>query len=845
MYWFFEETTADPQDVEFTVSKSKYTTTIEDVSVAQGELTRKDFELGSPNFVVSPESLERTIFLGDDDEYDTIYVKNIGTGAGEFGLTEVNKGFQPLYQPVPPRALNIPAFTGELAPRTEPVSIFAAPGAQSAGGTQLELHGNAAKYGITEAPAAVAGEVMNDKLWRWEDLTATTDYAEKGALPDQFFAADFVGQNYAVLYGYSSANKNFYSIDTETAVATVIANIPLPAGTAALTGMTGAEGFLYASATDCDSLTKIMKVELDGTISEVGTMTTSTCAIDLAYVPSENAIYTVDLQSSSLHRFDLGTGTDVMVGALGVSPNYAQGMDYDESNGIMYWAAYVTAAHLRVIDLQTGASELVAAYPANTEIDSLAIEANTGGGAVPWLDEDPIEGTLQEGEVFPIELTFTVKDIEQPGDYFAELRFTADGATPVPPLPVTLHVTRPFTWGNIKGTVLASEKCDLNPAPLAEATVRFYKDGELFKTTTTDENGYYSYALERGTYDVEIVSAEHVTGRVNDVVVPVSDDVVVDFNLRHDSPCLTYEPEMLFAQLYPDQTTDLTLTFRNTGAQDAVFEISEIPGEGPVPYAMADVELALDDGSYDDAVGIGGNSQFIALNRFTPEADMFPFTINEVHVYFETTVQAGDPFEVYLYQNETSQDNPAPGSEFLYKQAATVAALNSWTVIELDEPVTFEGPGDVMIAAGFLKKPGDPYFPASIDETATQSRSWAGWYTGDIPTPPTLPPNDTWTKIDAAGIAGNWMIRGYGESGGGTPGDIPWLELDTTAGVVVADTGELEVIATFDSAGLTWGDYFGQLRVDNAPDPRINIPVQLRILPFNMMYLPIVLRNFR
>ena len=851
LYWFFEETTADPQDVEFTVSKSKYTTTIENVSVAQSELTRKDFELGSPKFVVSPESLERTIPLGDDDEYDTIYVKNIGTGAGEFGLTEVNKGFQPLYQPVPPRNVNIPEYTGPELVHTTPPSMDLKPSSKApAGGPALTLSGSAKDFGINAVVPAYGNHVFATDLgvYKWPDVAVPGTWEKIGPHLEKAYAGDFLGSDFSKLYVVDADTKQLISVSTTDAAQTVIATITPPSGTVA--GLSGAEGFFYGVTSNCGNDSTLFKMTPTGEVEVLGGIPSSTCAIDLAYIPSEGMIYIVDLVDGKLHKVDPANpaGSEAVGSGLGYMPKYAQSMDYDEVNGILYWAACNDDdfAQLRVIDTNTGNSTKIGDFNSG-EITAFGIAGSAGGGgggAVPWLDEDPVDGYVEPGEEFPVNITFTVKPIDQPGDYFAELRFTTDGATPVEPMPVTLHVTRPFTWGNIKGTVIASEKCDINPAPLAEATVNFYKDGELFKSTTTDENGYYSYALERGTYDVEIVSAEHVASRVNDVVVPVSDDVVVDFNLRHNSPCLSYEPEMLFAQLYPDQTTDKILTFRNTGAVDAVFEMAEVPGEGPVPYAMAGVELVLDDGSYDDAIGIGGNSQFLVVNRFTPEADLFPFTINEVQIYFETTVQAGDPFEIYLYQNETSQDNPAPGSEFLYKQAATVPAQNSWAVITLEEPVTFEGPGDVLIGAGFLKKPGAAYFPASIDETATQSRSWAGWYTGDIPSTPTLPPDDTWTKIDAAGIAGNWMIRGYGESGGGTPGDIPWLELDTTAGVAVADGGEVEITATFDSTGLTWGDYFGQLRVTNAPDPRFNIPVQLRVQPFNMMYLPVILRNF-
>ncbi len=105
-------------------------------------------------------------------------------------------------------------------------------------------------------------------------------------------------------------------------------------------------------------------------------------------------------------------------------------MDYDETNGVLYWAAYTGSAELRVIDITTGASALVGAFPpGGTEIDSFSIEANTGGGgAVPWLDENPpIEGYVAAGATLPVELTFQVRGvIDQPGDYFAQLRFRTD-----------------------------------------------------------------------------------------------------------------------------------------------------------------------------------------------------------------------------------------------------------------------------------------------------------------------------------------------------------------------------------------------------------------------------------
>ena len=312
---------------------------------------------------------------------------------------------------------------------------------------------------------------------------------------------------------------------------------------------------------------------------------------------------------------------------------------------------------------------------------------------------------------------------------------------------------------------------------------------------------------------------------------------------------------MLFRsqELYPNQMAEQTLTFTNTGAQDAIFEISEIVGESAVPYGYAQpvaskavVELIVDDGSVDDAIGIGGAHPFIYVNRFTPTAEQYPFTLNRVDAYWwpDGGVAAGQAFRIIIYKNTSGNDNPAIGGEFVYQQDIIANDINAWESYELDEPITFEGPGDVIIGLAALHLPGSSYWPAAIDTTASKARSWVGWYSGNVPTPPTLPPDEAWDKIDTLGFPGNWMIRGYGETGGGTPGDIPWLSEDPTAGVVFADGGSVDVTLTFDSTGLVWGDYFGALRVDNAPDPKFTIPVQLRVLPFNMMYLPLILRNF-
>ncbi|HHV06033.1 MAG TPA: S8 family serine peptidase [Anaerolineaceae bacterium] len=261
LYWFFEPTETNPQLVAITASKNQYETKTENVSVVQSVINQHDIYLGSGLLVVDPIEVERSIFLNDDDEIGYIYLTNEGTGGATYSISEHDMGFQPL-------ALNIPAFTGEIAKNKEAVSIFRNPNPSIEGPATFQLAPNAAQYGITQAPPAFGAEVISDKLVRWEDLSIPASYEIIANAPDQLFAGDFVGTDYSTLYGYSTGTSNFMSIDTTTGEATVIKNIPLPPGIAAFTGMSGAEGFLYVAGTDCGSFTKIYTLD-NGTAGSV------------------------------------------------------------------------------------------------------------------------------------------------------------------------------------------------------------------------------------------------------------------------------------------------------------------------------------------------------------------------------------------------------------------------------------------------------------------------------------------------------------------------------------------------------------------------------------------------
>lgn len=321
-------------------------------------------------------------------------------------------------------------------------------------------------------------------------------------------------------------------------------------------------------------------------------------------------------------------------------------------------------------------------------------------------------------------------------------------------------------------------------------------------------------------------------------------------------------PVTLAQTLFPDTIATMDFTIQNVGGEDLTWALTEVPALGnkssvipsqgantptksrtvalsldandaqsttaAAPAPDATVSLVLDDGSRDNDIGIGGTWEFIWANRFTPAPSEFPFQLNEIQVYFSSVgmVNVGDNIILAVYENTTGSFDPAPGSNLLATFPATVQAVDAWNVYTLATPVNLFGPGDVIIGVIGLEVPGTSYWPASIDQTTTQQRSWAGWWTvSPPPDPPVLPPDDTWILIDTY-FPGNWMVRGYGE----TP-EVPWLSEIPTSGVLGAGASQT-VQVTWDSAGMTPGQYFASLDIasNDLDEPVVTLPVTMTVI---------------
>jgi hypothetical protein len=318
------------------------------------------------------------------------------------------------------------------------------------------------------------------------------------------------------------------------------------------------------------------------------------------------------------------------------------------------------------------------------------------------------------------------------------------------------------------------------------------------------------------------------------------------------APVISVAPTEVVANQWPDQITNQTLMIGNNGGFDLNWTISEVPlasaqeltldvaqADATTPRAAWPMSFILDDGTGQNAVGLTGGGSFIWLNRFSPPAYSFPVTIDRVDIMFGYSgstagISPGELVDVYFY--EDADGNPANGATHvgsLTGQAVQAVNGTDWSTFNLTSPVTFNGPGDILIAvvnrtAGMTSGA----FPASIDQSSpSQQRSWIGF--GAEPDDPPVLPLPTFGTIDSFGLPGNWMVRGFGT---GTlpcdsPGNVGWMSFDPTAGTALPMSSS-DIELTFDSSGLESGTYNALLCIDsNDPDqPTVGVPVTLDVL---------------
>jgi len=850
LFWVFQPTSVNPEDVEFTAEKALYGSAIETVTVEQDVINQQDFYLGTGQLTFDPDSFEVTMLMGDPALTETLTIGNIGTSDATFELVEKDEGF------VLPK-LMIPAFKGTLPEDTRPVSMGRAPEAANVSGLQSSEDNPFAGI-LAGEPAFAVDAYPGENLVYIPDTTAPGTWNVIGGVPgSEYFAGDFVGGDFTKLYVVNYTGNAMYWIDTTTAAATLIGTTTPPAGQT-FSGLTGTpDGTMYGLTTTCSASNLVIVDIATAATTNLGALPGIGCGIDLAYNTNDDMIYIVDLITDSLFRVDPATMAVTEVGSLGVGANYAQGMDYEEDSGVLYWAAYTTAGELRIIDTTTGNSTLVGAFPGGAEVDSLAF-ATGGQSDVPWLSEDPVSGTVPAAGSIDVDVTFdpTGAGLSQPGNYLAEIKVKHETPYVYPNIPVVLHLIAPEDYGTFNGHVYGLEACDVNPAGLEGATINFWQDGMIKYTTTTNAEGYYSYAVPAGTYDIEVMADGYISQIVFDQEVLGQATVTVDFELRLEAPCISVDPTSLEQTQVTDTITTQTLTIINTGAGDGVFELMEIDGGyqppaeshgGKVPSYHYYPEKDLPGADKSKSTPLGklalSHESILPTDILISEGFEGAFPPTDWTQVINNASKTWTKSDLYYYEGlygayvpwDYNQDEwlltpelaLAEGTLSLYSQGSIYWCRDTYDNCDLN----------VWLVVGDVGG-GDDVFVKNLEEDWSGNWTWAQATIDLASYLPGVPVRIGFQLIgdDDADVAIDYVTLD------GVEGlDVPWLSEDPAAGVVPAD-GSLDVTITYDSTGLALGDYFAAIRVKNPPAAAINVPVTLHVTELRNLYLPLILR---
>jgi hypothetical protein len=173
-------------------------------------------------------------------------------------------------------------------------------------------------------------------------------------------ACDFADGDFSQLYCYDfNIPATLYSVDTTSCVETFI-GFANNGGLQSMSGMAWdfTTGTMYASTTDITT-SELHTVNLGtGATTFVGGMGAASPG-NIAIAAMGGQMYGFDIVNDSLQSIDKFTGVATTIGPLGFDGNFAQGMDFDESDGTCYLFAFNNGlfnAELRTCDVTTGAS---------------------------------------------------------------------------------------------------------------------------------------------------------------------------------------------------------------------------------------------------------------------------------------------------------------------------------------------------------------------------------------------------------------------------------------------------------------------------------------------------------
>lgn len=258
-----------------------------------------------------------------------------------------------------------------------------------------------------------------------------------GTSTNAYYGMDF-DLTATTLYALEDTTDQLGTIDLTSGAFTPLVSCPPGGGAANWTGLTidPSDGTFWGStATDL-----FMIDPATGASTLIGPFNAGGTMIEIA-ANAEGEMYGHDITSDSIYSIDKATGAATLVGPTGYAASYAQGMDFDNSDGTLYIFLYIGSGAnvFGTVDLMTGAvTPLASSTPQGEFEGAIKVAAD-----VPWLSENPTSGTVAPGDCVTVDVTFDSTGLVY-GEYTADLIITSnDPYTPSVTVPVSLTVAEP------------------------------------------------------------------------------------------------------------------------------------------------------------------------------------------------------------------------------------------------------------------------------------------------------------------------------------------------------------------------------------------------------------------
>jgi hypothetical protein len=224
------------------------------------------------------------------------------------------------------------------------------------------------------------------------------------------------------------------------------------------------------------------------------------------------------------------------------------------------------------------------------------------------------------------------------------------------------------------------------------------------------------------------------------------------------------------------------------------------------PGAPPPAVFRLDDGQYEFALGFNNgnpdtgtpptrNWQIVFANRFTPDEEDYPVTLDKVSILFPATdsnLVAGMGFELLVYLGPSGTSNAA-NTQLVVRQPISIQPSDTmFQEIALDTPVRVES-GDIWVGFTNTYTRGHEdqlIYPGALDVNGSARERT--WFFANLPQGSNVDAInfDGGTSLAQAQRAsildqdsrfgGNWMIRASGQSGATV--ELTWEAPDPNAG---------------------------------------------------------------